>query len=296
MIFISGGSGFIGSHSVKRLVAAGHKLRLLTCRGQGLATGFPEDRVEYIPGGITRSRSLEEKMEGCDIAINFVGIIAEVRGATFERVHVDGVANLLEEAKRAGVKRFIHISALGTSESPASEYFRTKWEAEQLIKASGIPCVILRPSLVFGPEDKFFNMLKPVIYSPIIPVVGTGQTKFQPIWVEDIASCVVRSVEDEKPLNGVWEIAGPQQYTFDDLLDQMAGALNISPRLKVHIPAGCVRPFAALAEALLPKPPVTTDQLKMLSVDNITDSNAITEVFGVKPRSFRRTVEEYWRR
>jgi NADH dehydrogenase len=295
MIFVSGGTGFVGSHSVKRLAGAGHKLRLLTFSGKGLAAGLPEDSAEFVTGAITRPGSLAEKMEGCDIVINFVGIIVEVRGATFERIHVDGVDNLLEEAKKAGVKRFIHISALGTSEEPASEYFRTKWLGEELIKNSKIPYVILRPSLVFGPEDKFFNLLKPMLHSPIVPVVGPGQTKFQPIWVEDIASCVLKAVEDEKPLNGTWEIAGPHRFTFDKMLDRMADALGVSRRRKVHIPVRVVGPFVALGEALLPRPVLTADQLKMLSIDNTTDSNAITQVFGVKPHSFRRTVEEYWR-
>lgn len=297
MIFVSGGTGFIGSHSVRRLAKAGHKLRLLTYSGPGLAGGLSAEQAEYVSGSITRPDSLAGRMEGCDTAINFVGIIVETRGATFKRLHVEGVKNLLEEAKRAGVKRFIHISALGTSDEPASEYFRTKLEAEELIESSGIPYIILRPSLVFGPEDKFFNMLKPMLYSPIVPVVGTGRTKFQPIWVEDVAACIVKSVESDEPLDdvlGVWEIAGPEQFTFDEMLDKMADALDLSPRLKMHVPVGCVRPIAALAEAVLPRPPITTDQLKMLSVDNTTDSDAITEVFGVEPRSLRDTLGEYW--
>ncbi|RJP66250.1 MAG: complex I NDUFA9 subunit family protein [Candidatus Abyssobacteria bacterium SURF_17] len=295
MIFISGGTGFIGSHAVRKLAAAEHKLRLLTVKGPGLATGLPPDQVEYSLGNITDPVSLKGKMDGCDVAINFVGIIIQVRDATFERIHVEGVRNLLEEAKRAGVKRFIHISALGTSETPASEYFRTKWLAEQLIKTSGIPYVILRPALVFGPEDKFFNMLKPTLYSPIVPVVGTGKTKFQPIWVEDIASCIVKSVGEEKPLNGVWEIAGPEQMTFDTVLDRMADALNMAPRIKLHVPVSLMMPVARLMEAVLPKPPLTTDQLKMLSIDNVTAANALTDVFGVQPHSFRETVTQYWR-
>ena len=294
MIFVSGGTGFVGSYSVKKLAAAGHRLRLLTHGGRGLAAGLPADQVEYVSGRTTRPDGLAEKMEGCETVINFVGIIVEVRGATFERVHVEGVNNLLEEAKRAGVKRFIHISALGTSDKPVSEYFRTKHRAEEMIKASGVPYTILRPSLVFGPEDKFFNMLKPMLYSPIVPVVGTGQTKFQPIWVEDVASCIVKLVGSEKPLDGVWEIAGPEQFTFDEMLDKMADALDLAPRLKVHIPAGCMRPLAVLAEAILPRPPLTTDQLKMLSIDNTTDSNALAEVFDIEPRSLRDALDDYW--
>ena len=294
MIFVSGGTGFIGSHSVRRLAKAGHKLRLLTYSGPGLAGGLSAEQAEYVSGGVTRIDSLAERMEGCDTAINFVGVIVEVRGATFKRLHVEGVENLLKEAKRAGVRRFIHISALGTSDRPASEYFRTKLEAEELIKASGIPYIILRPALVFGPEDKFFNMLKPMLYSPIVPVVGTGRTKFQPIWVEDVAACILKSVESDEPLNGVWEIAGPEQFTFDKMLDRMADALGLSPRLKAHVPVRCMRPIAALAEAVLTRPPITIDQLKMLSIDNTTASNAITEVFDVEPRSLRDALGEYW--
>lgn len=296
MIFVSGGTGFIGSHAVRKLVAAGYKLRLLAFKGPGLATGLPAEHVEYSIGSITDPVSLKGKMDGCDVAINFVGIIVQVREATFERIHVEGVRNLLEEAKRAAVKRFIHISALGASDKPSSEYFRTKWLAEQLIKTSGIPYVILRPSLVFGPEDKFFNMLKPMLYSPVVPVVGTGKTRFQPIWVGDIASCVAKSVDDEKPLNGVWEIAGPGQMTFDALLDRMADVLNLAPRLKLHIPVGLMRPVARAMEAILPKPPLTTDQLKMLSIDNVTPANALVEVFGIQPHPFRETIREYMKR
>ena len=295
MIFVSGGTGFIGSHCVKRLIGAGHRLRLLSFKGPGLATDLPANQAEYVIGSVTDPASLKGKMEGCEVAVNFVGIIVQVREATFERIHVQGVQNLLEEAKRAGVKRFIHISALGTSDKPVSEYFRTKWQAEQLIKTSAVPYVILRPSLVFGPEDQFFNKLKPMLYSPIVPVLGDGKSRFQPIWVEDVASCIVKSVEDEKPLNGIWEIAGPEQLTFDELLDQMADVLNLAPRIKVHVPIGAVKPVAQLLESL-PKPPLTTDQLKMLSINNVTATNAITEVFGIQPRTLRDALREYWKR
>jgi NADH dehydrogenase len=296
MIIVAGGTGFIGSHSVRKLAERGHALRLLTFKGPGLAPDLPSERVRYAAGSITDPASLSGKMDGCDVAVNFVGIIVEVGNATFERMHVQGVRNLLEEAKRAGVKRFVHISALGTSDRPASEYFRTKWEGEQLIKGSGLEYVILRPSLVFGPEDKFFNMLKPMLYSPIVPVIGTGRTRFQPVWVEDVASCIVKAVEDEGPLNGVWEIAGPEQMTYDEMLDKMADALSLSPRIKLHIPVGLMNPVARLMETILPRPPVTTDQLKMLSIDNTTGSNAITEIFGVKPSPLRDTIRSYWRK
>jgi NADH dehydrogenase len=296
MIFVSGGSGFIGSHAVEKLMAAGHELRLMKCSGQGDKDAGTAERpgVEYVSGDICDSSSLAGKMDGCDTAINFVGIIIETRGATFENIHVNGVANLLEEAGRAGVGRFIHISALGTSDEPASEYFRTKRAAEKKIIASGIPYVILRPSLVCGPEDKFFNMLKPMLYSPIVPVVGTGKTRFQPIWVEDLASCVLEAVGGDAPLGGVWEVAGPRKMSFDEMLDVMSGVLGKAARPKIHIPVACMRPFAKLAESLLQRPPITTDQLKMLAIDNATDSDAIREIFGVDPRPLDEVLREYW--
>lgn len=294
MIFVSGGTGFVGSHAVKGLVEAGHSVRLLTQSGPGLATDLPQEMAEFVRGSITDPRSLKDKMEGCDIVTNFVGIIVETRQGTFENIHVDGVRNLLDEAKGAGVKRLIHISALGTSDRPASEYFKTKWMAEQLIKTSGIPYVILRPSLVFGPEDKFFNMLKPMLFSPVVPVIGSGKTLFQPIWVEDIAACIVKAAKGGKKVEGTWEIAGPEQLTFDELLDEMAEAMNMASRLKAHVPVGLMKPFATIAETILPKPPLTNDQLKMLSIDNVTDSNAIIDTFGVEPSAFRDIVCDYW--
>jgi uncharacterized protein YbjT (DUF2867 family) len=296
MIFISGGTGFIGSHSVRKLATEGRDLRLLTHGGPGLAFDVPQEHVEFVRGSVTDPASLKGKMDGCDTVINFVGIIVEVGDATFERIHVEAVKNLIAEAKNAGIQRFIHISALGTSDKPASEYFRTKWMAEQIIKTSGIPYVILRPSLVFGPEDKFFNMLRPMLYSPVIPVVGEGTTTFQPIWVEDIASCIASATDDDKPLNGVWEIAGSERLSFDCLLDRMADAMDLAPRIKLHIPVSLVKPVARAMEAVLPRPPLTSDQLKMISVDNVTDSNAITEIFGVEPRSFGETIKEYWKK
>lgn len=295
-IFISGGTGFIGSHSVRRLIDAGHFVRLLSLRKPEQGTHAPAEQLEYAAGDILNPQSLQGKMEGCDVAVNFVGIIVEVGEATFERIHVQGLQNLLAEARRAGIRRFVHISALGTSDKPASEYFRTKWKAEQLIKDSGVPYVILRPSLVFGPEDKFFNMLRPMLNIPFIPVAGDGKTKFQPIYVEDVASCIVRSVDDEKPLNGTWEIGGPKQFTFDGMLDLMTEVLGKAHRVKFHVPMSLMMQIARMAEALLKKPFVTRDQLKMLSQDITTSSNAVRDIFEVDPHPFVETLGGYWRK
>lgn len=292
-IFVSGGTGFIGSHAVKRLLKAGHKVRLLVHK-KPLAKGKEEDEaLETVQGDVTDLVSLSGLMDGCDAACNFVGIILEVGRATFERIHVEACKNLLEEAKRARVRRFLHISALGTSEEPVSRYFKTKWEAEQLIKKSGLPYVILRPSLVFGPEDKFFNMLKPFIKLPIMAVVGSGKTRFQPIWVEDVASCVLQGLEKEEVVNRVIQIAGPEVMTFDEILDIMSAVLKSRP-LKVHIPVPLVQPGAWLMERLLTQPLVTTDQLKMLQVDNITDTTEMLKYFKVEHKSLREGLESYW--
>ena len=294
-IFISGGTGFIGSHSARRLIEAGHQVRLLRDKGAGHAKDLASEQTSFVDGNILEPGSLSGLMEGCDAAINFVGIIMEVGQATFERIHVQGLRNLVEEAKRSDVKRFIHISALGTSDRPASEYFRTKWEGEQLLKNSGVDYVIFRPSLVFGPEDKFFNMLKPMMHLPVIPVPGDGKTKFQPIYVEDIASCMVQAVEKEEPLNGIWEIGGSKQFTYDEMLDRMADVLDKAHRLKLHIPMPLMMVVARVVEKLFKKPFVTRDQLKMLSLDNATSQNAITEVFGIQPHRFSETLRKYWK-
>jgi len=216
-----------------------------------------------------------------------VGIIQEAPGITFKGVHVDGTRNLLETAKKEGVRHFIYQSALGSRPNAKSQYHRTKWEAEELVRASGLPFTILRPSLIYGPGDLFTVRLAETIkLSPVLPVIGTGQSKVQPIFIDDVNECIQKISMSDSYLNEMYEIGGPEQLTYEEVTKAIAAALGIR-RPTVHMPMFFMRTMAKVAETVLSKPPVTIDQLIMLQEDNVCSMRDIREVFGIEPVRFR---------
>ena len=285
MILVTGANGFVGSHLVARLRKDGIAVRALV-RNPSRAGRLTALGVEIVPGDISDTASLEAAASGCDRVIHIVGIIQEGKGFTFRSVHVDGTRNVLDAAKKAGVKQFFHQSALGTREDAKSQYHRTKWEAEKLVKAGGIPYTILRPSLIYGPGDQFTIRLADAIrFSPVLPVIGSGRSKVQPIHIDDVTACIRKAVTSDAYLNGTYEIGGPEQLTYEEVSKAVAAALGVR-RPTVHMPMLFMRTMARVAGAVLPKPPVTTDQLIMLQEDNVCDPENIREAFGIEPVRF----------
>jgi NADH dehydrogenase len=292
MILITGATGFVGSHLVKRMRRDGLKVRAVT-RTPAKAKTLEDLGVDVVPGDIADLASLEAAAQGCDRVIHLVGIIQEGRGFTFRSVHVEGTGHILDAAKRAGVNQFIYQSALGSREGAASEYHRTKWEAEKLVTASGIPFTILRPSLIYGPGDLFTIRLADMIrLSPVLPVIGTGRSKIQPIYIDDVASCIVKILAGSQHAGKTYEIGGPEQLTYEQVTKAIAAAMGVD-RPVVHMPLFFMRTMAKVAEAVLPKPPVTTDQLIMLQEDNVCSLHDIREVFGIEPVKFREGLAKF---
>lgn len=286
MILVTGATGFVGGHLVRRLRTEGLAVRALV-RTPAKAQALRDLGVEAVPGDINDLPSLGSASTGCETVIHLVGIIQEGRGFTFRSVHVEGTRNVLDAAKKAGVNHFIHQSALGTRDGAKSEYHRTKYEAEKLVRASGIPFTILRPSLIYGPGDQFTLRLADAIrLSPVLPVIGSGRSKVQPIFIEDVASCIVKIVAGNEHRNKTYEIAGPEQLTYEEVTKAIAAALGIS-RPNVHLPMFFMRTMAKVAETVLPRPPVTTDQLLMLQEDNITAHNDFSDIAGGVPVRFK---------
>ena len=286
MILVTGASGFVGRHLVKGLRQEGMAVRAVV-RTPAKAQALKDLGVEVAAGDIADAASLEAALKGCEKVIHLVGIIQEGRGFTFRSVHVDGTGHVLAAAKQAGVSHFVYQSAIGAREKAASEYHRTKWEAEQLVKASGIPYTILRPSLIYGPGDLFTVRLAETIrLSPVLPVIGTGRSKVQPIFIEDVAACLAKIVTGGPHLNKVYEVGGPEQLTYEEVTKAIAAALGVD-RPTVHMPLFFMRSMATIAEAVLSKPPVTTDQLVMMQEDNICDLRDIREALGIEPVKFR---------
>ena len=281
-IFITGGSGFVGSN-IRR--ALGDRPVRLLVRNERDDAALAGPNVELVEGDVTRPESLRGAMDGCEAAIHLVAIIAEEGGATFDGVIRQGTVNVVEEAKRVGVGRFLHMSAMGTLNDPRYGYFEAKWQAEQAVKESGLVWTIFRPSIIFGPGDGFINVLAGLVKAaPVIPVVGDGESKFQPIAVEEVAAAFARAIDDPSTVGQTYELGGGQVYTYEQLLDVIAAKLG-KKKPKVHIPVGLMMPVVKLL-APLPKrlrPPVTEEQLMMLAIDNASDRSATAQLIGRPP-------------
>ena len=292
MILITGGAGFIGRYVTKRLALAGQDVRCLVRRTSDLSA------LQYLPveiwhGDVADTNSMKEATQGIDTVIHLVAIIRERGGATFQKINHQATRNLVNAAVTNGVKRLIHMSAIGAGPNPEYPYLYSKWQGEEAVKSSGIPYTVLRSSLVFGPEDRFFNTLASLVkrppsgyfkVAPILPVPGSGQTRYQPIWVEDVAECIARALGNEATLNKTIEIGGPQQFTYNEIIDLVAETLGLK-RWKMHLPTFMMMPSVWLMERLFVDPPVTTTELRMAHLDSITDLHAVERNFGFVPSS-----------
>ncbi len=292
MILVTGGTGFVGRHLLRRMRKDGLAVRALV-RHPERAGELKALGVEIAPGDIADPSSLGKAVVGVERIVHLVGIIQEAPGATFQAVHVDGTRNLLDAAKKAGVRHFFYQSALGTRAGAKSEYHRTKWQAEELVTASGIPFTILRPSLIYGPGDQFTLRLADLIrLSPVLPVIGSGTSKVQPIYIDDVVNCIVKAVTSEAFLNEIYEVGGPEQLTYEEVTRAIAGAMGVS-RPVIHMPLLFMRPAARLLEAILAKPPLTTEQLLMLQEDNVCTVRDVCEACGSEPLRFREGLKRF---
>jgi uncharacterized protein YbjT (DUF2867 family) len=282
-IFITGATGFVGGHLLDAL--GDRPIRLLV-RNPRRARKLIKPNVELVEGDVTKPETLRGAMEGAEAVIHLVAIIAEEGGATFDSVIRQGTVNTVAEAKRAGIDRFLHMSALGTRNDPRYGYFEAKWQAEQAVARSGIPWTIFRPSIMFGPGDGFVRTLAGLVKTaPIIPIVGSGESKFQPVAVREVAAAFVRALDNPATAYHIYELGGGKVYTYEELVDTISRRLDVK-RPKVHVPLPLMKLIVALSSPL-PKalrPPVTSEQLKMLDIDNATSDSATAALIGNTPQ------------
>ncbi|MCZ7372915.1 MAG: complex I NDUFA9 subunit family protein, partial [Candidatus Methanoperedens sp.] len=279
MILVTGGTGFVGSHLIKRLASERIQKRCLARKTSAIEK-LKELGIEVAYGDVLDKESLKKAVEDVETVIHLVGIIVEKKGATFEIIHTQGTKNLVDASKAAGVQRFIYISALGARENARSRYHKTKWEAERAVINNGMEYVIFRPSIMIGEGGEFITMLSKIVrWAPIIPIID-GESKVQPIYVENTVDCIIKSLIDTKTTNRIFEIAGPDQITYKELFLTLMEVLDVD-NPTFQIPTTFMWPAARILEGIMEKPPITTQQVIMLQEDNICDIREMQEVFNL---------------
>ena len=295
-VAILGGSGFIGRYVVKRLVERGD---VLTVGGRHAADAkFLKLKGDVGQVGLVNLSIADENLlpafvAGNDAVVNLVGLLYEHGRQRFELVHHVAAARLARLAREAGVERFVHISAIGADLRSTSAYARTKAAGEEAVRDAFPTATILRPSVVFGPEDQFFNRLAAMaMVSPVIPLIGGGDTRLQPVYVGDVADAVVRCIDEAATAGRTYELGGPMVYTLRGLTELLLAEIR-RKRLLIDLPFGLASLQARLL-SLLPRPPLTPDQVELLKSDNIVSSGALTfETLGIAPTAVEAVLPRY---
>jgi uncharacterized protein YbjT (DUF2867 family) len=285
-IAVVGATGFVGRHLVPHLASAGHRVRAISRDGERRQAWG--DGVDAYAADVVSGDGLAEALAGAEAVVHLVAVPRESGGRTFEAVNVDGVARVLRAAREAGVRRIVHLSALGVTDDPRLAFLHSKWRGEQLIRGSDLEWVILRPSLLFGEGDGFFRLVKTTLrwWSPgIVAIPGDGSTRFQPLSVDDLAVAVERSITDRERAGATYEIGGPAYLTYREIVERVKAVTGMR-RLTLGMPIPILRVLTAVTDRVLPIFPVSHDQIASLARPNYTELDAFERAFGVRPRPF----------
>lgn len=300
LITVFGGSGFVGRYVVRALAKQGWRVRVAV-RRPDLAFHLQPlgivGQVSAVQANIRNRASIERALQGADAVVNLVGILAESGRQTFGAVQAHGPKLIAEAAAAAGIGTLVHVSAIGADKRAASDYAASKGYGEEAVRAALPGAVILRPSVVFGPEDQFINRFaSSARFMPFMPLIGGGETKFQPVFVGDLAEAIVRAVEGRAQAGATYEIGGPQALSFRRILEYTLQQTGRT-RYPLSIPFGVARIAASFVQ-VLPGAPITVDQVVLLESDNVVSEKAAKEGrtlagLGIKPTAIESVVPSY---
>ena len=283
LIVVFGGSGFVGKHVVRALAKAGKRIRVAMRRphlGNDLRVLGDVGQIQLMQANVRYPDSIARALEGADGIVNLVGVLHSSGKQNFQAMHVEAARTIAEAAKAAGVSRMVHVSALGAAETGA-RYAKSKFAGEQAVREVLPEAVILRPSIIFGPEDGFFNRFADMAkFAPALPLIGGGKTKFQPVFVGDVAAAVERGLDMESARGKTYELGGPRTYSFKQLLEYIRDVASRRPVL-LPLPYIFATPLGMLLDwgfKLIPfvDAPLTGDQVTLLKHDNVVSDGALT--------------------
>ena len=288
MILVTGGSGYLGSHIVRKLVQAGEPVRVLVhnparAKAEGRLSGL---EVEWVQGDVTNPETLRPAVDGTEAIVHTVAIAIEKGDRTYERINTQGTVNVVDAATELGVQRFINISQLSASPDLPYRFLASKGKAQAYVAQSNLDWTAFRPSVIWGPEDEFANTFARLLpITPLIfPIVGGEEARFQPVWVEDVATSVVECLDDPETIGKTFELGGPEILTLEEIERRTLEAVG-SNRFMLRFPMSLLRVVVRLMELMLPAPPVTGSLLELLAVPNVPENNQITR-FVDQPRPF----------
>jgi len=296
LVTIFGGSGFLGRHTVRALARAGYRIRIATRhpnRAFFLRPLGSVGQIDFVKCDVSDADAVAQALSGAETAINLTGILFE-KGQTFEEVQADGAANIAQAAATAGLSALVHVSAIGADAESASAYAVTKAEGEASVREAFPHAVILRPSIIFGPEDGFFNKFAEMArFFPALPLIGGGRTRFQPVFVGDVAQAILAALSRQD--GRTYELGGPSVYSFKELMQLILRETG-RKRALVPVPFGIAFLKAAFLQ-LLPNPLLTIDQVKLLKKDNVVSPTASGLAdLGITPTSVEAVIPSYlWR-
>ena len=302
---VFGGSGFVGRHVVRELAKRGWRIRVAVRRphlAQFLRPMGAVGQIQLAQANIRNEGSVARVLENADAVINLIGILHQEGAQKFSTVQSIGAMRLAELCKERGIEDFVHMSAIGANADSDIDYVKTKGEAEAAVRAAIPDAVILRPSIIIGQEDNFFNKFASMAtLTPVtpLPLIGGGATRFQPVYVDDVADAVAASLENSEAKGKTYELGGPQIYTFKELMQRMLAEID-RPRPLIPIPffaASLIGKVGEIAGALpFVEPPLTSGQVEMLKSDNIVDSSGtvgVIEDLGIKPQTLDCVLPTY---
>jgi NADH dehydrogenase len=292
IVTVFGGTGFLGRHIVGRLRYHGFSVRIASRHPARAGSGPDDPDQQSVAADIHDPRSVAAALAGAYGAVNAVSLYVERGGATFESVHVAAAERIATEARQAGVERFVHVSGIGADAASPSLYIRKRGEGELVVRAAFRDAVIVRPAIMFGPDDAFLNLILGLLRRlPVYPMFGTGMTRLQPAYVDDVGEALARALSQSGGSMPVFECGGPRIYRYRELLETIARGAGLQPRL-VPLPFSLWRAIAWVSEKL-PNPPLTRNQVELMQVDSVTAASmpGFAEL-GLSPRSVEDLLQQ----